>query len=132
MTTCYYEDDHVFARVTGDLNMLNIGTLVEQVTQYATEKETWRIIMDFSGVSIVDSAAIGSLVKLARQAQGEGGDVLLACPNAHLLEVLYYSKLEKTLKPFLSIDKALHYSLHGEPAPEDEKPGEEEAQQPRH
>lgn len=132
MTTCYFEDDHVFARVTGDLNMLNIGGLVEQVTQFANEKESWRIILDFSGVSIVDSAAIGSLVKLARQAQSEGGDLLLACPNAHLLEVLYYSKLEKTLKPFLSIDKALDYSLHGERPAEEEKPAEEESQQPRH
>jgi anti-anti-sigma factor len=131
MTTCYFEDDHVFARITGDLNMLNIGSLVEQVTQFANERATWRIILDFSGVSIVDSAAIGSLVKLARQAAGEGGHLLVACPNAHMLEVLYYSKLEKTLRPFLSIEQALEFAEHGEQSADEVKPTEE-PQQPRH
>jgi anti-anti-sigma factor len=110
MVNCYYQDGHVFARVLGDLTMLNTGKVIEQIQQEVQDRGNWRIILDFSEVPVVDSAAIGSLVKLARLAQGNDGYVLIAKPNAHLLEVLYYSKLEKTLRPFTSIAKALEFA----------------------
>ena len=116
MVNCYYESGHVFARVLGDLTMLNVGRLIEQVQQHVQDRGCWNVILDFSEVPVVDSAAIGTLVKLSRQAQSNDGYVLLASPNAHLLEVLYYSKLEKTLRPFISVEKALEYAESGEAA----------------
>jgi anti-anti-sigma factor len=127
MVNCYFQDGHVFARVLGDLTMLNIGRVLEQIQQEVQDRGCWKLILDFSEVPVVDSAAIGSLVKLARLALSNDGYVLIAKPNAHLLEVLYYSKLEKTLRPFMTIEKALDYAENGEqltvsaPAP---KPGE--------
>lgn len=114
MVNCYYQDGHVFARVLGDLTMLNIGRVLEQIQQEVQDRGNWKIILDFSEVPVVDSAAIGSLVKLARLAQSNEGYVLIAKPNAHLLEVLYYSKLEKTLRPFTTIDKALDFAEGGD------------------
>jgi anti-anti-sigma factor len=124
MVNCYFQDGHVFARVLGDLTMLNVGRVLEQIQQQVQDRGCWKLILDFSEVPVVDSAAIGSLVKLARLAQTNDGYVLIAKPNAHLLEVLYYSKLEKTLRPFTTIDKALDFAENGDAyrAPEAESP----------
>lgn len=114
MVNCYYQDGHVFARVLGDLTMLSVGRVLDQIQEEVQDRGNWRIILDFSEVPVVDSAAIGSLVKLARLAQNNDGYVLIAKPNAHLLEVLYYSKLEKTLRPFTTIEKALEFANSSE------------------
>ena len=126
MVNCFYQDEHVLARVLGDLTMLNVASVIDQIQTFAQDRDCWKIILDFSEVPVVDSAAIGSLVKLARTSLSNGGYVLMAKPNAHLLEVLYYSKLEKTLRPFTTIEKALDYAESGEvfrtPEPEAPKP----------
>ena len=110
MVNCYFQDGHIQAKILGDLTSLNVEWIFGQLQQEIEARGVWKIILDCGDVSIVDSSAIGGLVKLAREAQENGGYILIANANANTLEVLYYSKLEKVLRPFTAIDKALAYA----------------------
>lgn len=63
----------------------------------AAGKAAWRIIIDFSGVTMLGSMGIGMLVTLQRQARDKGGKLAMYGLNDDLMGTIRLTKLDKVL-----------------------------------
>ncbi|KXS42350.1 MAG: hypothetical protein AWU54_1349 [Candidatus Frackibacter sp. T328-2] len=59
---CKYKNEIAILRLTGELDMATVDSLVEKVLDI---KENYlKIIFDFSGIKFVDSTGVGKMIKL--------------------------------------------------------------------
>jgi anti-sigma B factor antagonist len=65
------------------------------------------ILLDLAGVSFVDSAGLGTLLRLRALAQAAGGDLKICAVNSHFREVLRTTKLLAVLVPHESDEAAI-------------------------
>lgn len=80
------------ASVAGEIDAATIDRLVESVRSLPVGERH----LDASGVSFAGAAALGALVRLARESAGEGGRLTIR-PSAALLRVAAICGLERTL-----------------------------------
>jgi anti-sigma B factor antagonist len=55
------------------------------------------LVVDLSGVGVVDSAGLGALVFVSKAARRIGGDLRVAAPNEQVAEILEITNLDKFL-----------------------------------
>src|SRR5262249_10670257 len=73
------------------------GPHCQHLTQGCQElfKDYRVVALDLSGVTALDSAGIGTLVRLLTSARRNNGDVKIISPSARALHVLEVTKLDK-------------------------------------
>lgn len=69
--------------------------------------QTSRVVLDLSGVSVVDSAGIGELALLHTQAQGKNATLKCAGANSFVQSLLELTNLDTVLDVHPSIESAL-------------------------
>jgi len=65
------------------------------------------VLLDLTGVAFVDSAGLGTLLRLRALAQAAAGDLKLCVVNSHFREVLRTTKLTTVLVPYESEEAAI-------------------------
>jgi len=65
------------------------------------------ILLDLTGVSFIDSAGLGTLLRLRALAQAAAGDLKICAVNSHFREVLRTTKLLAVLVPYESEEPAI-------------------------
>jgi anti-anti-sigma factor len=89
--------DEVSIRVKGELDMAATPALTEAIRAAAA---TPRIVLDLSGVTFLDSSAIGALVASGREV-GEGGGRLSIGPRSDIVNrVLEITGLDESSDAF--------------------------------
>jgi len=76
--------------------------LEKQVDELIGNRET-RVIFDMAGVTHMDSAAIGSLVRCLTKLKSAGGGLRMACAQPMVDYSLKITKLDKLLPNFQSV-----------------------------
>ena len=79
--------------------------LESEVNALIQEKQT-RLILDLSGVSSMDSAAIGAVVRCFRKLKAAGGDLRLASPPPVIARILEQTKVNKIVPTFPTVAEA--------------------------
>ena len=79
--------------------------LEKQVDELIGSKET-RIILDMAGVTHMDSAAIGALVRCLAKLKKAGGGLRMACAQPMVDYSLKLTKLDKLMPNYLSVEAA--------------------------
>jgi anti-sigma B factor antagonist len=65
------------------------------------------LVVDMSRTQFCDSAALGVLVRMHKQAQADGGELLLVICGAAVLRILAVTGIEHLIPNFPSLDEAL-------------------------
>lgn len=66
-----------------------------------------RVVLDLDAVNTLSSPGLGRLVALLRDARAGNGDLVLARPNAGVLEILQSLKLDQVFTITSSVEEAL-------------------------
>ena len=70
------------------------SALNEQLHELVGKKQT-NVVVDLSGVSLINSTGLGILINSLTMIRGVGGELKLACPSEKILHLLEVTKLHK-------------------------------------
>ena len=90
----------------GDIHFANANE-VREVLFDALRNGAKDIIVDLSRVEFLDSCAIGVLIKVLKNVQNNGGRLILAGVNRHILKILDITHLSNVLEVRDSVQAAL-------------------------
>ena len=79
----------------GEIDHHSAGQLREQIDCRLEELLPKRLILDFTGVTFMDSSGIGLVMGRVRQAAAYGGQVEIAVPAGHIRKVMQLSGIDK-------------------------------------
>jgi anti-anti-sigma factor len=81
--------------------------LVQEVDEMIAAKET-RVILDMTGVTYADSAAIGAIVKCLTRLKHAGGALRIAGAQTMISHSLKLTKVDTLIEMFPTVDQAAH------------------------
>jgi len=90
-------------RVGGDLDMATCPELVEALEGADPGRRT---VIDLSGCTFLDSAAVRMLIATAHTAESAGGDVVLVTKDPGILRVLEIASLDTMLQVHETVESA--------------------------
>jgi anti-sigma B factor antagonist len=97
--------DDTVLRLAGDIDIHSAPEITEQLTRLQGEGNR-AIVVDLSGVSFLDSSALGALVAAHRAQTEAGGTLKIAAPRAHVLKVFRITRLSEVIPVFDSVEAA--------------------------
>jgi anti-anti-sigma factor len=68
---------------------------------------TRRVVIDLSGVKMIDAAGLGELVSIAMAAQASGCSITLAAPGDFIRHLLELTKLTSVVEVYPTLDAAI-------------------------
>ncbi len=92
------EKGYFILRLTGEFEGLSIVNLREKIMDYLKEKDVRNFMVDFSGVTYIDSTGVGLLIEMARVAADKQATLGLINLNDNIKKVLVLTKVDKILK----------------------------------
>ena len=100
-------DGHIHFRPAGDLTFFNIAPFTEAVSAAVNTTGIGKVILDCTEVGILDSAALGALVALAKKLNARDGCLKLANVRKSLRTGIAHARLESFFAVFDSAQKAI-------------------------
>jgi anti-anti-sigma factor len=70
------------------------GLVLSETIRELTKKGQKKILLNFAGVTYVDSSGVGQLVGALTSARNQSGDIKLLKPSVHVLDLLKTTKLD--------------------------------------
>ncbi len=89
------------------LDETNIQIISNQLFSLVDEEHRSKIILDFSNVEYLSSAALGKLITMEKKVNSSGGKLRLCSIRPEIMEVFAITKLNKLFKIFEDQEKAL-------------------------
>ena len=94
--------DAVVLRVSGEIDLCSSFSFREQFSR-VVDGGAARVLLDLSGVSLIDSAGLSVLAGIARRLFLEARELAVICPEGRLRRVLASAGLDR-LVPVLAAD----------------------------
>lgn len=91
--------------IIGDLKVFDLADYTTFFEEFLS-KGHHRIIIDFSKISYIDSTAIGLLVNIKRNAEEQGGNLVISCVNDDVMNVFSITGIDKFIDIYDTVDKA--------------------------
>ena len=85
----------------------NIAEIGSTLNALIDEQERPRILLDFSAVDHLSSAALGMLINTNKRIKERNGQLRLSCIKAQIFEVFKITKLDRLFKIFPTREEAL-------------------------
>ena len=104
--TASQSGDTVIAAVSGRVDSANATSFEQQLSQ-ALEGDSNRLVVDCSELSYISSAGLRVLLLTVKQAQGQGGGVVLCHVPDHIHEVLQMSGFTRIMTVCGTLSEAL-------------------------
>lgn len=90
-------EDVVLVALTGPLDIYTVPGFRRDVDPHAVARD--QIVIDLTGVTLIDSSGLGALVSLRNQAHRDGpGTLGLVCPQRRLLRVFEITGLLRAFR----------------------------------
>ena len=102
------EHAHVVT-VEGELDLYTSPRLAAELEALATDEV--EVVLDLSGVSFMDSTALGSILAAARRLRLEGGRLAVVCTSGTARRLLTLVGLDRVLPVYDTADRALEHML---------------------
>jgi anti-anti-sigma factor len=74
--TSEIDGDTAYLRLVGEIDLSSAHLLVESIDAAVAEGAT-TVILDFGGVTFVNSTGLGAMVAATKRLRGDGGDLVL-------------------------------------------------------
>lgn len=87
--------DTLTAYLTGDLDHHTAKSMRNDIDKEINSKHPKKLILDFSGVTFMDSSGIGLIMGRYKLMQDTGGKVTVARPPAYIKKVLRLSGIDR-------------------------------------
>jgi anti-sigma B factor antagonist len=84
---------------------IEAAALSDEIAKIAPQ--TRRVVIDLSGVEMIDAAGLGELVSVAVEAQGSGCSITLAAPGDFIRRVLTLTNLTSIFEVYPTLDAAI-------------------------
>ncbi|HMO25843.1 MAG TPA: STAS domain-containing protein [Tepidisphaeraceae bacterium] len=94
------------------LDEANIAGIGDTINALIDEAETPRLLLDFSNVDHLSSAALGMLINVNKKVKTKNGEFRLSNIKPQIFEVFKITKLDKLFRIYPTRDEALA-SFHG-------------------
>jgi anti-sigma B factor antagonist len=88
-------DGLVVVTIAGALDLATMPRLRDRLVRVISERPGATLVLDLDGLSAIDDAGLGALVGALRRARVHGGDVVLVCTSADLLELFALTRLDR-------------------------------------
>ncbi len=85
----------------------NIQQIGEQLNALVESRDDLRLLIDFSNVDHLSSAALGTLITVRNRVSERGGQLRLSNIGAQIYEVFIITKLNKIFEIYPSDDEAI-------------------------
>ncbi|PLV60172.1 STAS domain-containing protein [Thermotoga sp. KOL6] len=92
------EDDKIVVRVYGEIDAYNSSELKEQLRNLVSSTEKKKIVLDLSSVSYMDSAGLGTLVVILKDAKINGKEFILSSLKESIMRIFKLTHLDKIFK----------------------------------
>lgn len=89
------EDDILIAELNGEINILEVNDLKENIKEKIIETQAKEIIIDLENVPFMDSSGLGMLISLFKFANEKKGKIVYTGLSAYLIKILGFAKLDK-------------------------------------
>ena len=84
---------------------IEAAALSDEIAEIAPQ--TRRVVIDVSGVEMIDASGLGELVSVAVAAQASGCSITLAAPGDFIRQLLELTKLTSVLELYPTLDAAI-------------------------
>lgn len=89
------KDQFIVATLSGEFILGCTSEIKEKVKDYAESNQLYRMIIDLSDVSFIDSSGLGAMIAWFKMANQQQGKVVFCNLTAHVRKVIGYAKLDK-------------------------------------
>lgn len=100
------QDDKAIVRVQGDVDAYNSSELKEQLRNLISTTSKKKIVLDLSSVSYMDSAGLGTLVVILKDAKINGKEFILSSLKESILRIFKLTHLDKIFKITDTVEEA--------------------------
>lgn len=90
-----FSDQILNVRLSGEIDQSGAGTLREKIDRAAESCLPQTLLLDFSGVSFMDSSGIGLIMGRYRMMQTMGGELLVAGASPRVLRLMQLGGLDR-------------------------------------
>jgi len=91
---------------TGSLNALTAPEIKGEIDTLVAQRRL-QVVVDLSGLDLVDSSGVGAIVSLFKRLRMIGGDVKIAALRGQPKEIFRILRLEKAFDILPSVEEAL-------------------------
>lgn len=91
--------------VSGDIDMYSSPDLRKELMHFV-QKKVSPLLVDFNGVSYIDSSGIATFVEGLKSMMGYGGKLKFVAIPEKIMEILCFAKLDRVFEIYGSIDDA--------------------------
>ncbi len=91
------EGDWAVVQARGEIDLATVGAFRTALQDLMVEGAV-QVAVDLSGVSFIDSSALGALVAAHRRARGLGGSLAIAGPQPPVARILELTGLDRVLR----------------------------------
>ncbi|NJC71208.1 STAS domain-containing protein [Planosporangium thailandense] len=105
--------DAAIVELSGDLDLLTAARLRAVVTQTCAGHR--HVVIDLANVRLIDSTALGILVRAHQTARSKGGHLCLAAPSQFIIAVLQTMRLQPVFPIFAGSEQAMDWIAAGCP-----------------
>ena len=83
------------AYISGDLDHHSAAQIRSEIDREIADKHPQRLIIDFAGVTFMDSSGIGLIMGRYKLMSASGGDVIVSRPPAYIKKVLRLAGVDR-------------------------------------
>lgn len=99
-------NDALICSLEGEININNSGDLRKIFDDFINRKEL-KVLIDFSGVSYIDSSGLATLIEMFQRLKKIGGHMRFSCMDQKIRNIFEITKLHKLFEIFETRDAAL-------------------------
>lgn len=107
MYRSYEKDDVVVIIPQGELDVTNSNSFKNDIAKEFIDKGKVNIVLDMSGVSYMDSSALGTIISLYKSCRMSGGSFALAGLVDSVRRLFAITALDKVVPIFNTVDDAI-------------------------
>lgn len=105
--TSFRETDNLYVVTTPERIDAANSQELKDIVMGIVSKNFFRIVIDLSATSFIDSSGLGALVSKISICKNNGGDVRLVVTSKRVIEILQITHLDKILKCFDNLNDAV-------------------------
>ncbi len=98
--------DLSIVHVKGRLSMSTKNQLRQRVAELVSENRV-NLILDFSGVSFMDSSGLTSVLSAMRRVSESNGRICIVCDTRYILRVLRITAIDKLMAIYSTLEEAI-------------------------
>lgn len=100
------EEDLCILTVKGRLGITTENSLRQRVADLVEQSQV-HIILDFTGITFMDSSGMSSVLSAMRSVSENQGRICLVCDTRHILRVLRITAIDKLMAIYPTLEEAV-------------------------